>query len=253
MKISKARLFMWKVRKTKLHWRLAICILVLLVSCNEIDQLKRFLTPKSVSVSGYTRKDGTHVSGYSRRPPGGAAHDRPYESKFFWYRTASFIVLVIFGFGIYYFINLQKEDIEELLGNRALKKLNFQIDIKQKPYKLVNTRISRFRDYSSYFIHNYNCSVCGVKILEEEFHISSRRKRSPKKWCLKCASGTLVRDEITEINEYLKSFRKLQGEFREALGRQFRRTNGFTCQPISAIDEIFYDEIIRYRLKNEDG
>jgi hypothetical protein len=37
------------------------------------------MTPKSVHVSGYTRKDGTHVRAYNRRPPGSVAHDEPYE------------------------------------------------------------------------------------------------------------------------------------------------------------------------------
>src|SRR6266849_5871727 len=37
-------------------------------------------TPKSVSVSGYYRSDGTHVHPYHRRPPGGAQHDAPYEA-----------------------------------------------------------------------------------------------------------------------------------------------------------------------------
>ena len=38
----------------------------------------RHLTPASVSVSGYFRRDGTYVRPYYRRPPGGVAHDAPY-------------------------------------------------------------------------------------------------------------------------------------------------------------------------------
>src|SRR5947207_15081085 len=41
----------------------------------------RHLTPASVSVSGYYRRDGTYVRPYHRRPPGSVAHDAPYESK----------------------------------------------------------------------------------------------------------------------------------------------------------------------------
>ena len=37
------------------------------------------MTPASVSVSGYTRRDGTRVSGYSRRPPGSVKHDAPFQ------------------------------------------------------------------------------------------------------------------------------------------------------------------------------
>ncbi len=38
----------------------------------------RHLTPASVSVSGYYRRDGTYVRPYNRRPPGGVTHDAPY-------------------------------------------------------------------------------------------------------------------------------------------------------------------------------
>jgi hypothetical protein len=42
-------------------------------------EAERHLTPKSVSVSGYYRSDGSYVRPYHRRPPGGVAHDAPYE------------------------------------------------------------------------------------------------------------------------------------------------------------------------------
>jgi hypothetical protein len=37
-------------------------------------------TPKSVSVSGYHRSDGTYIHPYHRRPSGAAQHDAPYEA-----------------------------------------------------------------------------------------------------------------------------------------------------------------------------
>jgi hypothetical protein len=40
----------------------------------------RHLTPYSVSVRGYYRRDGTYVGPYHRRPPGGVPHDAPFES-----------------------------------------------------------------------------------------------------------------------------------------------------------------------------
>lgn len=39
----------------------------------------RHLTPYSVRVRGYYRRDGTYVAPYHRRPPGSVAHDAPYE------------------------------------------------------------------------------------------------------------------------------------------------------------------------------
>jgi len=38
------------------------------------------MTPASVSVSGYTRSDGTRVRSHSRRPPGSKKHDAPWEA-----------------------------------------------------------------------------------------------------------------------------------------------------------------------------
>ena len=35
-------------------------------------------TPKSISVSGYTRQDGTRVSAYRRRPAGSVKKDAPW-------------------------------------------------------------------------------------------------------------------------------------------------------------------------------
>lgn len=51
----------------------------------------RHLTPYSVSVSGYYRRDGTYVRPYKRRPPGGVPYDAPFESK----RTLCFFLMVV--------------------------------------------------------------------------------------------------------------------------------------------------------------
>jgi hypothetical protein len=37
------------------------------------------ITPATVVVREYVKSDGTHVSGYNRRPPGSVPHDQPYE------------------------------------------------------------------------------------------------------------------------------------------------------------------------------
>jgi hypothetical protein len=54
---------------------------IFLASLLEYREAGRHLTPASVSVSGYYRRDGTYVGSYNRRPPGGVAHDAPYERK----------------------------------------------------------------------------------------------------------------------------------------------------------------------------
>jgi len=69
--------------------------LVFWKSFSAYKEAKTHLTPASVSVSGYTRRDGTHVRPYNRRPPGGAIHDRPYEDAMFLYS-----VLMLIGGGL---------------------------------------------------------------------------------------------------------------------------------------------------------
>ena len=64
-------------------------------SLSAYKEAKTHLTPASVSVSGYTRRDGTYVRPYHRRPPGGAIHDRPYEDAMFLYS-----LLMIVGGGL---------------------------------------------------------------------------------------------------------------------------------------------------------
>jgi len=62
------------------------------------------LTPASVHVSGYYRRDGTYVHEYYRRPPGGVPHDAPYEStqsrcRFF--MVVGGVVSLFGGFGVF--------------------------------------------------------------------------------------------------------------------------------------------------------
>jgi hypothetical protein len=80
--------------KKKQRKRLAIVLLVLAVSLlgvalfwmsvDNYIEAGHHLTPYSVSVRGYYRRDGTYVHPYNRRPPGGVMHDVPYEqTRFF--------------------------------------------------------------------------------------------------------------------------------------------------------------------------
>jgi len=57
----------------------AMAVVLLLLSFSACAVARMNMTPASVSVSGYTRSDGTRVGSYSRRPPGSRSHDRLYE------------------------------------------------------------------------------------------------------------------------------------------------------------------------------
>ena len=59
------------------------------------DEAGRHLTPASVHVSGYYRRDGTYINSYHRRPAGGVHHDAPYESSRSWYSFGMFVGVVL--------------------------------------------------------------------------------------------------------------------------------------------------------------
>lgn len=84
--------------KKKIFVHLIIIILGALIfwlSFSAYKKTETLLTPSSVSVSGYTRQDGTYVNPYHRRPPGGAIHDRPYENTISLYK-----VIMVVGGGV---------------------------------------------------------------------------------------------------------------------------------------------------------
>jgi hypothetical protein len=62
------------------------------------------ITPSSVSVSGYTRRDGTPVSGHNRRPAGSKSHDKPFE----WLRGLCVVVMI--GSGVWIWFARQRID-----------------------------------------------------------------------------------------------------------------------------------------------
>lgn len=67
-------------------------------SCSTYIEAGTHLTPYSVSVSGYHRKDGTYVRPYKRRPPGSVKRDTPWKRKRFLMGTL-FLGSVALGLG----------------------------------------------------------------------------------------------------------------------------------------------------------
>src|SRR4051812_22214616 len=82
--------------------RLIICLVLVILgaliiwkSLSAYREAETHLTPASVSVSGYTKRDGTYIRPYNRRPPGGAIHDRPYEDL-----MSLYSILMLVGGGL---------------------------------------------------------------------------------------------------------------------------------------------------------
>lgn len=68
-----------RARLAGLYSRLPIGVGLLLIGWFVLGVCSSNITPSSVSVRGYYRRDGTYVSPYHRRPPGSVAHDEPYQ------------------------------------------------------------------------------------------------------------------------------------------------------------------------------
>ncbi len=96
MKIPKRKIWTTFFFKSFVWLILPFCILGNIKSCSTYIEAGKHLTPSSVSVRGYYRRDGTYIHPYNRRPPGGARHDVPYESTRtpFWREV---VVTVIVG------------------------------------------------------------------------------------------------------------------------------------------------------------
>lgn len=79
--MKKTNLVLYACRKSKAYILLPGGLLLVVVSLGYYMDLREELLPHSVSVSKYTRKDGTIVGAHERRRPGGVAHDKPILAK----------------------------------------------------------------------------------------------------------------------------------------------------------------------------
>jgi hypothetical protein len=97
----------WGLRHVVLNFAFVVVgALIFFPSLSAYEEAESHLTPKSVSVSGYYRRDGTYVRPYKRRPPGGAIHDAPYEREmsryFFLMIIGGLIAFVPVGRGLWF-------------------------------------------------------------------------------------------------------------------------------------------------------
>ena len=111
-----AKWHVFSLSKTE-RWKIIIAHFVILVvgycllwvGYDSYSEAGSQLTPASVHVSGYSRSDGTYVHEYYRRPPGGVAHDAPYQSEQSKYEVLMAVggIITLFGgFGVVYSMGL---------------------------------------------------------------------------------------------------------------------------------------------------
>ena len=123
---------------------------------NSYSDLSNKLTPNSVSVSGYYRRDGSYVSSYSRRPPGTVNKDKPIEKELSKVSTLLVIINIAF-YGSYSFLLIavfkviltSKEKYHEFLFDQVIKQITIDFSfLKNKPSNLINRKISRYNSFS---------------------------------------------------------------------------------------------------------
>jgi hypothetical protein len=187
---------------------------------NSYSNLSNKLTPNSVNVSGYYRKDGSYVNSYSRRPPGAVDKDKPTEKEMSKVSTLLSIINIAFygSYALLFVAGLNvvltsKEEYHNFLFDQVIKQVNIDLSfLKNKPSNLINRKISRYDSYSI----KYNCIRCGKSIGHNEFNWSNLAKRKPQKICLECIINDKTNRftiEMEYVLEYEKSIKQFVSDF----------------------------------------
>jgi len=165
----------YKIKKIGLG-KLLSPFLGLLVCFFFVFSSARHLTPYSVSVSGYTRSDGTYVRGYNRRPPGGARHDSPYEIviKF---SVIGGIILSIYGYDL-----IKKFHNMDVISEFK-KEIKYNDDYPQKNFYFLDIPMK-----SSVPKKNWKCQLCheSIQAGSQYFYYAKERSSIRSRFCANC-------------------------------------------------------------------
>ena len=224
-----------------------ISLFITTYSFTEILDARKNLTSRSVSVRGYYRNDETYVQSYTRRPPGGAKHDSPFEVRISKYILLAIVGIGVSGIGFVLFFSITSQSLTKEFMQRGIDKIKFKVDLPRKPYNLINMNISVHGFYK-----NYRCDQCDRLISNAEFHVSDRKKRRPKKWCLECAElGITDSIKKQEIFEYVELFNRQKKLFDMQFAQAYNDIAGFFNLDSADIDSIYFD-IVKEMRKMED-
>lgn len=155
------RLLKQRIIKSGILILLPLSISILFISTAIYLETGQRLTPFSVKVKGYYRSGGTYVQPHTRRPPGGAIHDVPYESK-----RSLCIVFILIGSGmlcysIYSFAKLNKKELLWIVKTEIINDVRNTFNSKLPPMKSRNS-------FTYYYIDN-----CAEYFKEEYMFINN--------------------------------------------------------------------------------
>lgn len=198
-------------------------------SCSTYIEAGSKLTPYSVSVSGYQRKDGTYVRPHNRRPPRSVKRDAPWKGKRFLMGTL-FLGSVALGLGsvfITYSVSVNKIDEKESQIKLLLKKRN-SIH-KNILGKNISHRISQEIDFDQLpeipqyllFDDKKECKYKHKELTRTHFYVRYKAIKYSYRVCLahvrtlpSIGRGQPRSKYLKEI-EYFEKYENLKGSFRE--------------------------------------
>tara|TARA_B100000795_G_C22728786_1_gene410533 strand:- start:37 stop:876 length:840 start_codon:yes stop_codon:yes gene_type:complete len=243
MKISKVKIWTKYFFKSFVWLILPFCLFGSIKSCSEYREAGEHFTPYSVSVRGYNRSDGTYVSPYNRRPPGGVAHDAPYKRERMYMGLLFLVSLVGVAGSVLVYTNMslseikrqqkiiddierekQKEERKRFIS-RILNKINYDFS---KLYKVP----SELKDVSPPSISPHTiyggggprkCKFCKTYISNKTFYVSFVAVSKTHYVCMMCVRNlnsigrsqprSKYIDEIKYFENYHKMLNEFKGEF----------------------------------------
>ena len=227
---QKFQIWVRNIIKSYIWLILPLTLLGSVFSCSAYIEAGSHLTAASVSVRGYYRNDGTYVHPYNRRPPGGAIHDRPYEST----RTLMgfLFILSVAGSGIVIFIyvTMSKDEISEIL--RAYEKEQERIRLEKRREQV--SKILKRMQFDFSILNKVpvglqlggttkSCKFCNTYLQYKDFYIAFKSIKLTHYVCVECLKkrDSIGRGQprskylsaLSYINKFEKYFEKFYNSF----------------------------------------
>lgn len=192
---------------------LSFCLFLLLFLYANIN-----MTPKSISVSGYYRNDGTYVRSYNRRPPGAVLNDRPFEAL---KTIASFGSITS---GVYLYILFRRYNNSHAID--FLKKdIIWVEDYPPQDFTLISVP-----EYSAVPRKCWTCDVCKNKIYPGSiyFYYAKNSKSNRHHICNGCRDhlSILYRVNMDKKNNYVREVKIIRKKRANQLAIEYRREFG---------------------------
>lgn len=237
------------------------CLIVFMLCLDNYSVSKGNLTPYSIHVDSYYRSDGTFVSAYNRRPPGGVAHDEPLKRTMFWTMLTMAICAVVSLLSVLICISTISNRIQVTLFN-----LERDVLKRNKKVSIDNAIISAKIDFHAIcnlprglkFGKNHRCKFCKSYISENNLCIFFKAKIHTHYVCSGCIKQRSVfgrNQKITDFQEELAHINRVEFEFskfRKALESSVVGNVSFSIQEIRAVFREFLIEAGTGSLKTDE-